>query len=113
MANTLPVASLQSWTELVQGDPATPTPALVAPYRLVSFGDSRAVTVFGATLIGASGSGTGVTMLRTGGWLPAILGDTEIVGNFGVSGDTLVSAGTTTGWNGSIWITCSPRWFSP
>lgn len=101
MANTLPAAPLQSWTELVQGDPATPAPATVAPYRLVSFGDSRAVTVFGATLIGATGSGTGVTILRTGGWLPAILGDTEIVGNFGVGGDTLISAGSTTGWNGT------------
>lgn len=101
MANTLPSSADQSWAERIVGETATPTPLVVPPYRMVTFGDSRAVSVFTNTSILPSGSSTGVSILRTGGWIAALLGDTEIVGNFGVSGDTLISSSTTTGWNGT------------
>lgn len=80
----------------VSGGGAAPT---AAPYRLGSYGDSRANGV-GSTQIGPAGTGTSFSLARVPAWVAAVLGDTEYCANFGVSGDILISAGSTNGWNG-------------
>lgn len=72
-----------------------------APYRMGSFGDSRANGHLSGSQIGLTGSGSAFSMARMPAWVAAALGDTEYVANFGVSGDTLISASTSTGWNGT------------
>lgn len=62
------------------------------PYRMVTFGDSRAVAASNAALA-VTGSAHSIQGIRTPLWLAGALGDTEIVGNFGLSGDLA------SGWN--------------
>lgn len=78
----------------------TPSPQVAAPYRMITFGDSRA-RISNATTIGITGSASLINTGRVGAWVAAILGDTEIVGDFGISGDVIISSLTTNGWNGT------------
>jgi lysophospholipase L1-like esterase len=74
--------------------------SIAAPYRLASFGDSRANALTSTSAIGAVGSGGIINPARTPSWVAAYLGDTDYVASFGVSGDTLISSSSSTGWNG-------------
>lgn len=70
------------------------------PYRFGSFGDSRCRLQTTGTQIGNVGSAAAFASNRVPAWICAYLGDTEPVADFGVSGDTLISSSSTTGWNG-------------
>lgn len=83
-----------------QGAQAIALQSVAAPYMLASFGDSRNNVVSSGTQIGYCGSGTAWSTQRVPTWIAAYLGDTELIGNFGVSGDTLISSSSTTGWDG-------------
>lgn len=97
-------SSATSWTGLM-GDAAAaetliPSAQIVAPYRMITFGDSRA-RASNLTQIGVTGSATYYNTAREAPWITALLGDTEIVGDFGISGDPIISSTTANGWNGT------------
>ena len=69
------------------------------PWRLVTFGDSRCNFTSGGNpagpdLVGTSGAAYDPTKAPT--WVAAYMGDAEYVGNYGVSGATVL--GATDGW---------------
>lgn len=64
------------------------SPPMDRPWRMGSYGDSRSVSVNTNTLLAITGSATGINSSRAAGYIAGILGDVEIVCNFGVSGDT-------------------------
>lgn len=62
-------------------------PAIQRPYRIASFGDSRAIFMTTGTALVPTGSTSGFNPARTATWLAGALGDCELVASFGVSGD--------------------------
>lgn len=68
-------------------------------YRLITFGDSRA-RAGSVTQIGNTGSGSTAEIARFGPWCAAMMGDCDIVADFSVGGDKLISSSASTGWNG-------------
>jgi len=56
------------------------------PYKLASFGDSRANV--NSTAPDVSGSGSSLAITKGASWTAAFRGDTELTLNYGVSGDT-------------------------
>lgn len=68
-------------------------------YRLASLGDSRA-RVGSPTAIGFTGSGATMDIGRFPAWTAAYLKDADMVADFSVGGDTLISSSSSTGWNG-------------
>lgn len=69
-------------------------------YRLAALGDSRARSGSSGTAIGYTGSGTLMEMGRFPAWTAAYLKDADMVADFSVGGDTLISSSSSTGWNG-------------
>lgn len=57
------------------------------PYRLVTYGDSRSTTLSPATTLTPTGSGLYCSSVRSVIWMVGILGDVEIVANYGHGGD--------------------------
>lgn len=99
----VPLASLSSMTwgpGSTSGTFRTSSAQIVAPYRMITFGDSRA-RASNSTQIGVTGSATYYNTAREAPWITALLGDTEIVGDFGISGDPIITSVTTNGWNGT------------
>lgn len=82
-----------------QVNAARQSPVVAAPWRVGMVGDSRALYAAGGTQIGVSGTSTTHNPSRVGPWIAAYCGDVELF-NFGVAGDTMISASTSTGWNG-------------
>jgi lysophospholipase L1-like esterase len=72
--------------------------AVQAPYKMVIFGDSRAQWANSSTLIGQAKQNVST---ERGAFIAGYLGDTMLVGAFGISGDKLITSSSTTGWNGS------------
>ncbi len=64
------------------------TPTIQRPYRIASYGDSRAAFMTTATVLVPTGTTTGLNPSRVAPWLAGGLGDAECVASFGVSGDT-------------------------
>jgi len=73
--------------------------SVAEPYRLGFLGDSR-TSLLSTTQIGGAGSGVSTSGIRIPHWVCAYLHDSQYVAAFGVPGDTLVSASTSTGWDG-------------
>ena len=99
----VPLASLSSMTWGPGSTSATfrtPSAQIATPYRMITFGDSRA-RASNSTQIGVTGSATFYNTAREASWIAALLGDTEIVGDFGISGDPIITSLTTNGWNGT------------
>lgn len=77
---------------LVGSNSANPFPlganaAIQRPWRIATFGDSRASCMTTSTILVPTGSATGLNPTRAAPWLIGALGDAEMVANFGVSGD--------------------------
>lgn len=87
-------------TALVSGDGTVIATTTDASYRLAFLGDSRIGLHASGTQIGGAGSGVGVGASRIAGWVAANLQDADSIGTWGVSGDTLISSSSSTGWNG-------------
>ena len=68
------------------------------PWRWVSYGDSRAGFMIVSTQLQPTGNGVIINHYRTAPWLVGALGDSELVGNFGVAGENVTSTNSTTGW---------------
>lgn len=64
------------------------SPPMDRPWRMVSYGDSRAATLIASTLVTPTGSGVFVSSVRSVVWAAGILGDVELVASYGVGGDT-------------------------
>lgn len=89
------------YTDVKLDEAAGSLPAIARSYRLATMGDSRSRLNTSGTQIGVIGSSANYTSQRPAPWIAAYLGDTDPVADFGVSGDTLISASTSTGWNGT------------
>ena len=71
-----------------------------APWRIATLGDSRANYHVAGTQIGLAGNGASYNSARVPTMLCAYMQDAMLVANFGVSGDTLISSSSSTGWDG-------------
>lgn len=61
--------------------------AIQRPYRIICWGDSRAVPTV-TSVLAITGTTVGLNPARSAAWLAGGLGDAEIVANYAVSGDT-------------------------
>ena len=85
--NNYPGPLLQEYAAAVVGAAGLPANRMYQqPYRLASFGDSRANV--NSTAPDVSGSTSSLAITKGPTWAAAFRGDTELVLNYGVSGDT-------------------------
>lgn len=83
------------------------------PWRIASFGDSRAAFMGTNTVMVPSGSASALNRQRVLPWLVTGLGDAEAVASFGVSGDTAALWASTSRANSKTYtnlITASGGW---
>lgn len=94
-----PAAPLSPTTTLLSAL-QTAQQSVAASYAGLSYGDSRCRILSAGTTIGNTGTGTALANNRIFPWICFYLGDADPVSDYGISGDTLISSSSSTGWNG-------------